>query len=313
MALTPRLSYLTSHRLNIFTYFSQQKNMSDLILSQIYIYPIKSLRGIEVSNIQLTDKGPKWDRRWMLVDPDGMFFSQRELGNMALLQPKIEADQMRISDLRGEGEDLLFPLQLPAGAAKKKVTVWRDECEAFLVSAEADAWFSKALDTPCHLVYMPETSRRPVDPKYAVGPETVSFADGYPYLIIGQAALDDLNERLAEPIDMIRFRPNLVFSGGIPFMEDEWKHFSIGSARFRGTKPCARCQIPTIDLKTGKIAKEPTKTLATFRRQGNKILFGLNACWEPDNGKAERLLKVGDPINIRYDQFSFADSSYTEQ
>lgn len=179
---------------------------------------------------------------------------------------------------------------------KKKVRVWQDDCEAVLVSAEADHWFSKALGTPCHLVYMPETSQRPVDPKYAKAEETVSFADGYPYLMIGQASLDDLNDRLSEPIDMIRFRPNLVFSGGTPFMEDEWENFSIGAARFRGTKPCARCQIPTIDLTTGKTSKEPTKTLATFRKQDNKILFGLNACWELDNGEGGRSIKIGDPI-----------------
>ncbi|PHN07538.1 MOSC domain-containing protein [Flavilitoribacter nigricans] len=272
--------------------------MADLQLSQIYIYPVKSLRGLSLSETKLTNRGPEWDRRWMLVTPDGQFLSQRELGVMARLQPTINGHQIRVTDLRGGREDLQFPVQPPAKSHRQKVTVWQDECEALRVSPEADRWFSEALGTPCHLVYMPDDSYRPLDPRYAKGDETVSFADGYPYLILGEASMQDLNNRLSEPIDVLRFRPNLVFSGGTPFVEDNWKNFSIGSALFRGTKPCARCQIPTIDLHTGQASREPTRTLATFRRQDRKILFGLNACWELDQPEHESMIRIGDPIKL---------------
>ena len=272
--------------------------MTDLRLSQIYIYPVKSLRGIAVNETELTDRGPQWDRRWMLVDPEGTFLSQRELSEMALLQPQLDGDQLRIADLRGGREDLKFPLEVPAGASGITVSIWQDHCEALLVGEAADAWFSEALGTPCRLVFMPDTSRRPVDPKYAKGEEVVSFADGYPYLILGEQSMLDLNNRLPEPIEIIRFRPNLVFSGGAPFAEDNWRQLLIGAAQFRGTKPCARCQIPTIDLHTGQSSKEPTRTLATFRRDGNKVLSGLNACWEPEMSGGHTVIKIGDPVRI---------------
>lgn len=273
--------------------------MSTLTLTQIYLYPIKSLRGIAVSSTNLTAKGPQWDRRWMLVDQAGRFISQRESGTMALLQPYLEEDQLRISDLRGGRKDLLLPLEGVTQKPRKKVTIWNDACEAVAVSEAADQWFSDALAIDCQLVYMPDDSHRPIDPRYAKGEEeAVSFADGYPYLIIGEASMTALNARLPEPIDVIRFRPNLVFSGGDAFSEDHWGAFSIGSAQFRGTKPCARCQIPTIDLQTGKTSKEPTRTLATFRKQDHKILFGLNACWEIDVPENGTRIQVGDSLII---------------
>lgn len=276
--------------------------MSDLQLSQLYIYPVKSLRGIALSSVELTGKGPKWDRRWMLVDPGGNFLSQRELGQMVLLQPQLETDYIRIQDLRGGREDLTVNLEPGEQAERLVVRIWNDTCPAVAVSEEADRWFSEALATDCRLVFMPDDSLRPLDPQYAKPGEFVSFADGYPYLVIGEASMTALNDRLETPIDIIRFRPNFVFSGGSPFEEDEWSAFTLGSARFRGTKPCVRCQIPTIDLTTGQASKEPTRTLATFRRQGNKILFGLNACWEPGHSSEKSEIRVGDvlqPLALR--------------
>jgi hypothetical protein len=271
--------------------------MSEKKLSQIFIYPIKSLGGIAVDSTVLTAKGPKWDRRWMLVDESGRFLSQRELGEMTLLHPHLEKDHLRVADSRGRRADLEIPLAPSVGPAVT-VTIWNDNCTAVPVSADADRWFSEALQHPCQLVYMPDTTFRPVDPAYAQGEESVSFADGYPYLIIGEASLADLNRRLEEPVEMLRFRPNLVFSGGKAFEEDHWQNFTIGRARFRGAKPCARCQIPTIDLHTGLSSKEPTRTLATFRRDGNKVLFGMNVCWSLEHAAADSQVRVGDAIQI---------------
>src|SRR5690606_28095292 len=117
---------------------------------------------------------------------------------------------------------------------------------------------------------------RPVDKKYAVNQETVSFADAMPYLIIGQRSLDDLNDKLQEPLPMNRFRPNLVFSGGEAFAEDSWERVRIGECTFKVTKPCARCVLTTVDQETGNTGKEPLKTLATYRSVDKKVLFGQN-------------------------------------
>jgi len=140
---------------------------------------------------------------------------------------------------------------------------------------------------------MPESTERKADPRYAQHNENVSFADGFPYLVISQASLDDLNSRLAEPIEMRRFRPNFVISGTEAFAEDQWKHIAIGDSRFEVVKPCARCVLTTIDPETAEKGPEPLKTLATYRRNGNKILFGQNVTAQHFGE-----LKVGDPVTI---------------
>jgi uncharacterized protein YcbX len=142
------------------------------------------------------------------------------------------------------------------------------------------------------LAYMPEASHRPVDPDYARNGELTSFSDGYPLLLIGQAALDDLNARLAIPVSMERFRPNIVFSGGSPYLEDSWQAFSIGQMLFRAVKPCARCVLTTIDPLTGVRGPEPLRTLATYRTRANKVLFGMNLLYE-GSGR----LSVGDALH----------------
>lgn len=275
----------------------KQLNMGERTLTGIYIYPVKSLGGIALESTALTAKGPQWDRRWMLVDENYRFLSQRELPQMTLLEVRLSDGQLQVADRRGGRSVLEIALEPPEGSSVT-VTIWNDQCEAVPVSALADRWFSEALGRKCQLVYMPDESFRPVDPDYSVGAESVSFADGFPYLIIGEASLTDLNERLPAPIEMLRFRPNLVFSGGEPFEEDHWQAFTVGNAHFRAAKPCARCQIPTIDLQTGVGGKEPTRTLAGFRRQGNKIMFGMNACWslaDPQNGA---VIRLGDQIVV---------------
>ena len=140
---------------------------------------------------------------------------------------------------------------------------------------------------------MPPSTKRKLKPKYAVNGESVSFADGMPFLLIGQASLDDLNSRLDDPVSMNRFRPNLVFAGGSPFQEDEWDTIMIGNARFKITKPCARCVVTTVDQQTGQKSKEPLATLATFRNVDGKVMFGQNM-----------LLLGGDRVQIG-DQITF--------
>lgn len=247
-----------------------------LQLSEIYIYPVKSLGGISLSKAQVTDRGLAHDRRWMLVDENGRFLSQREFPQLAIFQTSFEGNSLKITD-KGNGHHVIFDINEYQSDAMT-VQVWDDTLQAFEVNPTTSHWFSEALGIPVKLVYMPDNIHRKTDGAYALtGEEITSFSDGYPILIIGQSSLNSLNERLAEPVGINRFRPNFVFTGGEAFEEDEWHEFHVGQVRFFGVKPCARCIMTTIDPETGnKNNKEPLLTLNKYRKAGNKILFGQN-------------------------------------
>jgi hypothetical protein len=262
-----------------------------LKISQLYIYPIKSLGGIALNRATVTDRGFKYDRRWMLVDQNNLFISQREIPQMALMRLKI-ADDGILVDYPVKNACLTIPFQ-PQTHELADVTIWDDTCTGQFVSDEADKWFSSMLDLKCRLVYMPDETERIADQHYAHHNTIVSFADGYPFLLIGQASLDDLNNRLTEPLPMDRFRPNIVFAGGEPFQEDAMHTFTIGNIVFRGVKLCARCIITTIDQANGAKSKEPLKTLAQYRFKDNKILFGQNLVHE-SLGE----ISVGDRLEV---------------
>ena len=262
-----------------------------LIVSDIYIYPVKSLGGFSVPAATLTDRGFKYDRRWMLIDENNRFISQREVSAMALLQVTLQEENLLITNKK-TAEFIKVPFE-PLTSETMMVSVWDDNCPAQRVSDEADAWFSRQLGISCRLVHMPNSTQRTVDEQYAHNKEITSFSDGYPLLIIGQASLDDLNNRLESPLPMNRFRPNIVFTGGLPFQEDDMKQFNIGDIQFFGVKPCARCVITTIDQESGIKAKEPLKTLSTYRAKNQKIYFGQNLLF---NGSGT--IRVGDMITL---------------
>lgn len=263
-----------------------------MILQDIFIYPIKSLGGIRLTEAQVEIPGLSLDRRWMLVDANGVFLTQRKHSRMALLRVELSGNGLTVYNKEDAGQAHFIPFE-PESEEWLPVRVWQDEVRAKPVSARADRWFSEMLQIPCRLVYMASSSKRYVEGKYAVNRETLSFADAMPYLIIGQGSLDDLNGRLEEPLPMNRFRPSLVFSGGKAFEEDRWDRVKIGECVFKVTKPCARCVITTIDQETGIAGKEPLKTLAKFRSEGNKVLFGQNMI-ALTTGK----VKVGDPVRM---------------
>ncbi|PWK24475.1 hypothetical protein LV89_02988 [Arcicella aurantiaca] len=266
-----------------------------LKLSEIYIYPVKSLGGIALSKANITDRGLENDRRFMLVDENGRFLSQREFSVLAIFQTEIIDNSLIITN-RKTGKELVINLSQPSSTNAIQATVWDDTVEALEVSKEASQWFTEALSFQARLVYMPEESHRKTDAQYSLkGDEITSFSDGYPILIAGQASLDDLNNRLASAININRFRPNLVFTGGEPFEEDAWHEFTVGDVRFFGVKPCARCIMTTIDQATGeKAGKEPLLTLNKFRKAGNKILFGQNVLISQLGEIA-----VGDSIEVK--------------
>jgi uncharacterized protein YcbX len=244
------------------------------LLSEINIYPIKSLGGITLKSSFVEERGLKHDRRWMLIYENGTFFSQRDHPGMALLRTTLENDIVIVSHKDFNAGKLVIP-PAPDGLSELEVTVWDDKCIAQTYSKQIDGWFSDVLGIKCRLVYMPDSFRREVNTEY-VKNKSVSFADAYPFLIIGEESLNELNKHLIAPLPMDRFRANFVFSGGSQFDEDKWKKIKIGDAEFDVVKPCARCAITTIDQSTGKRGEEPLKALSKFRKVNGKVLFGQN-------------------------------------
>jgi uncharacterized protein len=258
-----------------------------LELASIHVYPVKSLGGFAVEESQLTDRGLEHDRRWMLVDEKGKFMTQRELAAMACLHCSPLPNGFRVKDVR-DGSTIDLPWTSVKGE-RHEVSVWSDALVALHGEAAWDSWFSARLECPVRLVYMPDASKRRSDEGNAKG--LTSLSDAFPYLIVSQASLDDLNSRLPEPIGMERFRPNLVVSGGTAFQEDTWTDIRIGKAPFQLVRPCARCVVITTDQRSGERSKEPLRTLATYRSMGNKVMFGMNAV-----GDERGVLRVGDLV-----------------
>jgi len=265
--------------------------MSNYNLTQINIYPIKSLGGISLQSAMVEGRGLLYDRRWMLVDEQNMFFTQRLHPKMALLRVEINNDLLTIKHIQNK----LSPLTIhsrPYDHEEINVQIWKDNVTALKYGNKANDWFTEAIGIKCSLVYMPDSTRRKVNPEY-VSNKIVGFADGYPFLIIGEESLNDLNKRLEEPVPMNRFRTNFVFSGGNPFDEDNWKTIKIGDLVFHSVKQCPRCVITTIDQNTGLKSKDPLKTLAEFRQKDNMVMFGMNLVADGTG-----TVSVGDEIKI---------------
>jgi uncharacterized protein YcbX len=262
-----------------------------LALSEIYIYPVKSLGGISVDSVIVEERGLKYDRRYLLIDENNVFMTQRDYPQLALLKLSFRENGFNV--LNTQNNSYTF---IPFESDSKEnisVTIWDDVCSAVRVSKELDDWFSTAINKKCSLVYMPDDEKRIVEKKYINDEHIVSFADAYPFLIIGQSSLDDLNARLDKPIPMNRFRTNFVFTGGNAFEEDNWNDFKIGDVNFKAVKPCARCIITTTNQDTAERNSEPLKTLSTYRKFNNQVLFGMNVvCF--NNG----YVSVGDKIYL---------------
>jgi hypothetical protein len=211
----------------------------------------------------------------MLVDEHNQFLTQRSFPRMALLKTAFKDNKLIVFEQDNEANALILDPE-PVNGKKVQVDVWDDHCEAQQVSTTADVWFSDKLRRNVKLVYMPDSSRRKVDEKYALHNDITSFSDGYPILLIGQSSLDDLNNRLDQPVPMNRFRPNIVFTGGLPYQEDKMQHFKINDLDFYGVKPCGRCVMTTINQDTGTAGQEPLRTLSLYRTADNKVNFGQN-------------------------------------
>ncbi len=265
--------------------------MTHSILSAITLYPVKSLAGINVSSWPVIKTGLLYDRKWMLIDVDRQFLSQRKLPKMALIKTALTDSHLILS--ASGMEDLSLPL-MPMDGDIISSTIWHDQCDARSVSREADQWLSYFLKLDCRLVYKPDEMIRPVDPRYAYDTDNVSFADGFPFLMISENSLTALNQEMQLNLPMARFRPNLVISGCAPYAEDSWREISIGAIDFRLPKPCSRCSVPAIDPETAQTGKEPLTTLNRIRKWENKIYFGQNALHNQSG-----ILTVGDTVQVK--------------
>lgn len=269
-------------------------------LANLFVYPVKSLRGCAVTAAAIDDLGLVGDRRFLVVDESGRFLTQRAVARMALVDTALSADALTLSAANAgsisvaRASDLAAPL--------RAVTIWKSENLLAEDCGDAPAaWLSDVLGLRCRLVRIGPKFLRPVL-KQAAGPgDVVSFADSVPFLVLSEASLADLNDRLAtrgeEPLPMNRFRPNLVIAGAAPYAEDTWTRFRIGSIAFRAAGGCARCIITTTDQLTAERGKEPLRTLATYRRDAadpSDVNFGQNVIHETKSGT----LHVGDALEL---------------
>ena len=252
--------------------------MIPLTLTEIWIYPIKSLGGIPLPKAHVRGKGLVHDRRWMLVDAQGVAMTQRLYPEMALFKVSIREGKIFV-DYKKEGKNISsahFDIGASAPQGRMTARVWDDRVEVTEVDQRLSQWFSHHLGTTCKLVGFPEGNPRSVNPKYAINNAQVSLADAYPFLILGQSSLDDLNKKLVLPVPMDRFRPNFVFTGAKAFAEDQWRDVSIGNIRFMGVKKCDRCVLTTVNQDTAEKGSEPLRTLTSYRKMDNKVYFGQN-------------------------------------
>ncbi len=303
-------------------------------ISEINIYPIKSLKGISLDSAVVEARGLRYDRRWMLTTPDGMFLTQREFPRMATVAVAVDSGEL-IVESESAGR-MPVPFE-PDRGERRQVTIWRSVCEGLVYDGAVSEWFSDAIGTDCRLVFMPDKTRRSINERFDRGDDIVSFADGYPLMLLSEASVEDLNGRLSvnfselpprhpdkvhrdatppkqggklfEPLPMNRFRPNLVVSGSEAYAEDDWARIRVGEAIFRSTKPCERCVITTVDQSRGEFdGKEPLKTLATYRLakqvmperidafgvEPNAVLFGQNLIPETPGAT----LRFGDRVEV---------------
>lgn len=272
-------------------------------LSSIHVYPVKGLRGYDVPEAVVEPWGLRGDRRFMLVDGDGRFLTQREYPRLTQAFAGYRADgALRVTSTAAVGlPELVVPL--PTDGELIQVTVWRSTLAAMLAGDEADGWFTKLLGAATRLVYLDDPTRRPVNPDHGLATDRVSFADGYPLLATTDGSLDQLNDWLLEsgdvddPLPMNRFRPSIVVGGVEPWAEDGWRSLTVGGVPFRVASMCGRCVVTTTDQDTGERERQPLRVLGQRRRFGSKLVFGQNLIPDLPGGTAR--IAVGDPVTAR--------------
>ncbi len=248
--------------------------------------------AISLKECKLDRFGLLHDRRWMVVDTDGNFLTQRQHAEMCLFEVNQLDDGLQILHKKQSHIDIKVPFE-PLTQKSIEVTVWNDKCKAIIVDENIDKQLSSIFKQPVHLVKMPESEIRQVDTSYTPQGTITAFTDGFPLLMISQESLDLLNSKLEKPVGMLRFRPNLVITGGDAHVEDQKAKFTIDSCVFEGVKPCSRCVVTTIEPNTAIKRPEPLRTLTQYRIQDGKVMFGMNVFHHHSNCS----IKVGSSIN----------------
>eukprot|EP00262_Sarcandra_glabra_P006773 TRINITY_DN19323_c0_g1_i1.p1 TRINITY_DN19323_c0_g1~~TRINITY_DN19323_c0_g1_i1.p1 ORF type:complete len:311 (+),score=39.71 TRINITY_DN19323_c0_g1_i1:92-1024(+) len=287
-------------------------------ISSIFVYPIKSCRGIPVTQAPITSTGFRWDRQWLVINSRGRAYTQRVEPKLALVEVELPREAFNEDwkptnssylVLRAPRMDTLKVSLSRTCETTNGVSVWEWSGSALDEGAEASKWFSNYLEKPSRLVrFNTESETRAVDPNYAQGYKTM-FSDGYPFMLISQGSLNALNERLKVPLPINRFRPNILVDGCEPYSEDLWTVIKINKFTFNGVKLCSRCKVPTINQDNGITGTEPTETLMMFRsdkvlrptrKQRGQVYFGQNLVCVESLSKSGKgmVIKVGDPIYV---------------
>ncbi|HEY0886880.1 MAG TPA: MOSC N-terminal beta barrel domain-containing protein [Ramlibacter sp.] len=270
-------------------------------IARLFVYPVKSCAGVEVREAVLTETGLDLDRAWMVVDAQGRFVTQRQLPRMALVRPQIKHSEVV---LRAPGM-LALHLSIDSVEEPAKVRIWDDEVAAFDMGSVAAQWFTDFLGQPLRLVRFDPDERRRSSVRWTAGAEALNqFSDGFPLLVLGEAALDELNRRLAAaghaPVGIERFRPNIVLAGLPPHDEDRLPQLTVAAGEpveLRLVKPCGRCPIPNVDPATGEVTPQVLATLMQYRRNeliAGKAAFGMNAIVVRG---VEQTLRVGQQVD----------------
>jgi len=266
-------------------------------LSALNLFPLKSAAALPLQQAEVEPRGLAGDRRWMVVDEGATFVTGRQLARL----PLVRATPLGEGGIRldAPGMPSLEVAAPVAAGVRVATTVWGVAVEPLLAAAEAGDWLSRFLDRPLRLVHMDDACVRRLkakyDGRYGRDEDVVSFADGFPLLLVSQAALDQLNARLAVPVPMLRFRPNLVVAGTAPHAEDGWRRVRIGAIEFEVAKACTRCVFTTVDFERGERDPdgEPLRTLATYRRTAEGVTFGQNLI-----PRGSGTLRVGDAVEV---------------
>jgi uncharacterized protein YcbX len=261
-------------------------------LISIHIYPLKSCAPLALAEAAVEPRGLSNDRRWMVVDAEGKFLTGRHAPRLTLIYAEPDGDDLV---LRASGMPELRLVPPTPDSERLDTMVWDDPIAPLLANAAAHAWISAFLDKQCRIVYMDAGCARAADPDYAAAGDVVSLADGFPLLLISQAAVDQLNMKLKQPVSILRFRPNLVVSGTVAHAEDSWKRIRVGDAEFDLVKPCSRCVFTTVDFERGEPdpSGEPLRTLLTYRRTPKGVTFGQNLI-----PRKLGIVRVGDKVEL---------------
>ncbi|MFM7770724.1 MAG: MOSC domain-containing protein [Bacteroidota bacterium] len=255
-------------------------------VEEIFIYPIKSLRGVNLSSCEVDISGLNLDRIFMLVDDKHEFLTQRKFPKLAEITVTINQNYLY---LQSPSNQLILDLNTPPIGKTIQSKIWKDDVQGNWVSEEADEFFSQFLQTKVHLIKKTNTRIHTTQSGNTV---PSSFADGLPVLVIDTGSLAYIQEVFPNIFEMENFRPNLVISSGLAFIEDKTKALEIGTTLFKFEKKCARCSMINVNPKTGHVNKEVLKCLAKIRSHDNKVFFG--SLYIP---QSKGLIQVKDQIN----------------